>query len=778
MQQERKEIALKTQLRVHKKKLLKPRKILTKGVKMRIWGILALFLVIGFIFPVAGLVNAQIINGDFFKLKAQQQQLNDTVVPANRGIIYDRNMTVLAQSASAWKITFNPSEFAKFPDAAKEIVFDTLPEILGIERETLEEKAALTGYNNLTLVEKVEKDIRDKVLEFVKEPYESGKKGEKAVYYSSAIMVEDDVKRYFPYSTLASQILGCVGTDNDGLSGLESKYNDILKGIDGRLISTKANNTVIESIAYQTLYEPTQGTSLVLTIDETIQRYLEEALSECYETSNCLSATGIVMDVDTGAILAMSSQASFDSNDPYNIYDTRTVEKLNEIEDEAERKKAYTTAMYQQWRNRGVSDLYDPGSVFKVITMAAGLEENVVEYDETFNCSGSIQIMDRHYWCHNHSGHGTQTLTQGLMNSCNPYFITIGQRLGVETFYKYFEAFGFTEKTGIDLGAEALPKAGINYHSLKSMTKVNLASSSFGQSFQASPIQVLNAINAVVNDGKLMQPYIVAKTLDADGNVISETKPTVKRQVISESTSDKIIASMEQVSTAGTAKNSYVAGYRVAGKTGTSDVLGPTGATGEYIASFAGCAPANDPEISIIIVVNEPQGQTGGGAVAAPVAAEVIEKTLTYLNIERQYTESEKSKLDEQVPNLTGKTVSEARAALKELGLKIKVVGAGESVVSQMPAYSQYIPQGGVVVVYTDEEEAKTKVVVPDFTGMSVSQVNYEAVKLGINVKISGNSLSASGLTAYRQSIQPEKEVECGSTVTVYFRTTSGVSDH
>lgn len=778
MQQERKEIALKTQLRVHKKKLLKPRKILTKGVKMRIWGILALFLVIGFIFPVAGLVNAQIINGDFFKLKAQQQQLNDTVVPANRGIIYDRNMTVLAQSASAWKITFNPSEFAKFPDAAKEIVFDTLPEILGIERETLEEKAALTGYNNLTLVEKVEKDIRDKVLEFVKEPYESGKKGEKAVYYSSAIMVEDDVKRYFPYSTLASQILGCVGTDNDGLSGLESKYNDILKGIDGRLISTKANNTVIESIAYQTLYEPTQGTGLVLTIDETIQRYLEEALSECYETSNCLSATGIVMDVDTGAILAMSSQASFDSNDPYNIYDTRTVEKLNEIEDEAERKKAYTTAMYQQWRNRGVSDLYDPGSVFKVITMAAGLEENVVEYDETFNCGGSIQIMDRHYWCHNHSGHGTQTLTQGLMNSCNPYFITIGQRLGVETFYKYFEAFGFTEKTGIDLGAEALPKAGINYHSLKSMTKVNLASSSFGQSFQASPIQVLNAINAVVNDGKLMQPYIVAKTLDADGNVISETKPTVKRQVISESTSDKIIASMEQVSTAGTAKNSYVAGYRVAGKTGTSDVLGPTGATGEYIASFAGCAPANDPEISIIIVVNEPQGQTGGGAVAAPVAAEVIEKTLTYLNIERQYTESEKSKLDEQVPNLTAKTVSEARAALKELGLKIKVVGAGESVVSQMPAYSQYIPQGGVVVVYTDEEEAKTKVVVPDFTGMSVSQVNYEAVKLGINVKISGNSLSASGLTAYRQSIQPEKEVECGSTVTVYFRTTSGVSDH
>jgi stage V sporulation protein D (sporulation-specific penicillin-binding protein) len=364
------------------------------------------------------------------------------------------------------------------------------------------------------------------------------------------------------------------------------------------------------------------------------------------------------------------------------------------------------------------------------------------------------------------------------MNSCNPYFITIGRRLGVETFFKYFEAFGFTEKTGVDLGAEALPKAGVNYHSLEKMSPVNLASSSFGQSFQATPIQVLNAINAVVNDGKLMQPYIVAKTLDADGNVISETEPKVKRQVISESTSDLIIASMEQVSTKGTAKNSYVAGYRVAGKTGTSDVLGPTGATGEYIASFAGCAPANDPEISIIIVVNEPQGQTGGGAVAAPVAAEVIEKTLTYLNINRQYTDSEKDKLDKQVPNLAGKTVTEARAVLKEAGLKLKVVGSGDTVISQTPAYSQFVPVGGVVVVYTQENAEKTKVTVPDFTGMSVSQVNYEAVNRGINVKISGNSLSASGLTAYRQSIPADTEVEGGSTVTVYFRTTAGVSDH
>lgn len=769
---------LKNQLKIKKRYFFKPRKILTKGVKSRIWGVLAVFLVVGLVFPFIGLAKAQISQADMFKLLAEQQQLNDTTVPANRGIIYDRNMTVLAQSASAWKITMNPSELQHFPDEAKEIVFATMSEILDIDRATIEEKATKTGYNNLSLANKVEKDVRDRVLAFLETSYETGVKGEKPWYYSRVIRVEDDVKRYYPYSTLASQILGCVGTDNVGLSGLESKYNNMLTGVDGRLISTKANNSVMDSIAYQTLYEPTQGTSLVLTIDETIQRYLEEALYECYETSNCKSCTGIVMDVDTGAILAMSTQASFDSNDPYTIYDQRTVDNIALIEDETERKKAYNQAMYQQWRNRAVSDIYDPGSVFKVITMAAGLEENVVEYDETFNCSGSIRISDRRYFCHNHSGHGTQTLTQGLMNSCNPYFITIGQRLGVDTFYKYFEAFGFTERTGIDLGAEVLPKAGINYHLRENMTAVNLASSSFGQSFQASPIQVLNAINAVVNDGKLMQPYIVAKTLDEQGNVISETKPIVKRQVISESTSDLIIASMEEVSAKGTAKNSYVAGYRVAGKTGTSDVLGPTGATGEYIASFAGCAPANDPEISIIIVVNEPQGQTGGGAVAAPVAAEVIEKTLTYLNVERQYNESEKSKLDVEVPDLAGKTVSEARTELKKSDLKIKVVGSGETVISQMPAYSQFVPKGGVVVVYTQENIEKSKVTVPDFTGMTVSQVNYAASNLGLNVRISGNALSASGLVAYRQSVPKDKQVESGSTLTVYFRTMSGVSDH
>ncbi len=774
---------MRKSLKIKKRKFFKPRKILTKGVRMRIRGILIAFLIVGFLLPVGGLAYAQIIKGDYFKHLAQQQQLNDTVVPANRGVIYDRNMTVLAQSATVWKVTLNPNALSKLPVPAQEKVISVLARTLDMDPEEVREKASYTDYNNITVKTQLEKETRDRVLAFLKTTYtekilEGDKEKEKHYYYSSAVNVEDDVRRYYPYATLASQVVGCIGSDNNGLSGLEVKYNDILTGVNGRLISTKANNAVLKSISYQTLYEPKQGTSLVLTLDETIQRYLEESLIECYETSNCLTATGIVMDVDTGAILAMSSHGSYDSNDPYTVYDERTLEKVNAIEDEAKRKQAYKDAMYSQWKNRGVTDLYDPGSVFKVMTMAAGLEENVVEYDETFTCTGHIKVPGKGYNCHNHSGHGTQTLTQGLMNSCNPYFITIGQRLGKETFYKYFEAFGFTEKTGIDINGEAYPVAGANYYTDKTMTAVNLASASFGQTFQATPIQVLNAINAVCNDGKLMQPYIVEKTLDADGNIVSQTQPKVKRQVISESTSQKIVASMEEVSRAGTAKNSYVAGYRVAGKTGTTEILDANGTTGEYIASFAGCAPANNPEISIIIVVTEPQGQTGGGAVAAPVAAEVIEKTLTYLNVERQYNETEKEMLDEKVPELTGKTVSEARALLKETDLKIKVVGNGDTILSQMPAYSQYIPHGGVVVVYTEETQEVGKAVVPDFTGMTVSQVNYESVRLGINARISGNSLSATGLTAYRQSVQPGKEVEYGSTVTVYFRTTTGVSDH
>lgn len=735
--------------------------------------LLAIIIILGFGATIFGMGYSQLYKGDFFKTKAETQQLSDTAITAQRGIIYDANMSVLAQSASAWKISLNATAFAEIPAKAQEQVYSVLINTLGVTREYLENKASYKQYNSVSIKTKVEKEAKDKLEAFVKGTFIDKNNNEQS--FGSVVMIDEDVKRYYPYSTLASQILGFTGTDNNGLSGLESYYNSTLTGVDGRVISARSNSSVAQDIEYKSVYEAKQGTSLVLTVDETIQRYLENALSSCYETSKANSCTGIVMDVKTGAILAMSTKGDFDPNDPYTINDKRTIESINKITDTKEKEKAEEEAMYSQWRNRAISDTYEPGSVFKLITMAAGLEENVVKYDEKFTCTGSVNVADRIYSCHNTAGHGTQTLTEGLMNSCNPYFITIGQRLGVDTFYKYFEAFGFTEETGIDLPGEAIPKAGVTYFKKDTMTKVNLASSSFGQSFQITPIQMITAVNAIANDGKLMQPYIVSKTLDSDGNVILQNQPIEKRQVVSESTSEKIMASMEQVALNGTARNAYVAGYRVGGKTGTSDKLNNVG---QVVASFVGVAPTNDPRITVLIVVDEPEGATGGGAVAAPVAGEVIENTLTYLNVERQYNDSEKALLDVQVPSVTGDSVSEAKSSLEEGKFSVQIVGEGDKVLSQMPASGQYIPQGGVIVLYTEKQKKKLKTVVPDFTGMTITEANYAAVNAGINIKVSGNSLSEESMTAYRQSSLKGSEVESGSTVTVYFRTTSGVSDH
>lgn len=752
---------------------LRPKKIIMKNLQQRTMRLLAIIIILGFGATIFGMGYSQLYKGDFFKTKAETQQLSDTAITAQRGIIYDANMSVLAQSASAWKISLNATAFAEIPAKAQEQVYSVLINTLGVTREYLENKASYKQYNSVSIKTKVEKEAKDKLEAFVKGTFIDKNNNEQS--FGSVVMIDEDVKRYYPYSTLASQILGFTGTDNNGLSGLESYYNSTLTGVDGRVISARSNSSVAQDIEYKSVYEAKQGTSLVLTVDETIQRYLENALSSCYETSKANSCTGIVMDVKTGAILAMSTKGDFDPNDPYTINDKRTIESINKITDTKEKEKAEEEAMYSQWRNRAISDTYEPGSVFKLITMAAGLEENVVKYDEKFTCTGSVNVADRIYSCHNTAGHGTQTLTEGLMNSCNPYFITIGQRLGVDTFYKYFEAFGFTEETGIDLPGEASPKAGVTYFKKDTMTKVNLASSSFGQSFQITPIQMITAVNAIANDGKLMQPYIVSKTLDSDGNVILQNQPIEKRQVVSESTSEKIMASMEQVALNGTARNAYVAGYRVGGKTGTSDKLNNVG---QVVASFVGVAPTNDPRITVLIVVDEPEGATGGGAVAAPVAGEVIENTLTYLNVERQYNDSEKALLDVQVPSVTGDSVSEAKSSLEEDKFSVQIVGEGDKVVSQMPASGQYIPQGGVIVLYTEKQKKKLKTVVPDFTGMTITEANYAAVNAGINIKVSGNSLSEESMTAYRQSSLKGSEVESGSTVTVYFRTTSGVSDH
>lgn len=759
-------------LKKNKKGLLKPEKIIMKDLQKRAALALVIIMIAGFGLSIGRLGYVMLYRGEEFKTKAETQQLSDATVPAQRGVIYDRNMSVLAQSASAWRISLNAQEISKVSASVKQDVYSTLTSALGVTKEYLDERISY-GYNSVLVKSKVEKEAKDKIEALTKKKYLDSENETQS--YGNLVYIDEDVKRYYPYSTLASQILGFTGTDNNGIAGIEAYYDSTLTGVDGRIISARGNSTDAD-IEYKSVYEAKQGKSLVLTVDETIQRYLENALSSCYETSKAASCTGIVMDVKTGAILAMSTKADYDPNDPFTVYDKKTMESINKITNQEDRNSAEKNAMYVQWNNRAITDTYEPGSVFKVITMAAGLEENVVKYDEKFTCTGSIRVADRTYNCHNTAGHGTQTLTEGLMNSCNPYFITIGQRLGVDTFYKYFEAFGFTEKTGIDLPDEIAPQVGLNIFSKDKMTTINLASSSFGQSFEITPIQMITAINAIANDGKLMQPYLVSKTLDNNGNVVSTNEPVVKRQVVSESTSEKIMASMEQVALNGTAKNAYVAGYRVGGKTGTSDKLRDH--IGEVVASFAGVAPTDDPEITVLIVVDEPEGATGGGAVAAPVAGEVIEKTLAYLNVERRYNDSEKALLDVQVPGVTGKTIGDAQSLLENDKFSVSVVGDGDKVLSQMPAAGQYIPQGGVVVLYTDDQKKKLKVIVPDFTGMTISEANYAAINSGINIKVSGNSLSEESMTAYRQSSPKGTEIESGSTVTVYFKTNSGISDH
>ncbi len=751
--------------------------------------VIVFFLLVGLVFgpSIINLGRIQLVDSEKYKSQAEKNQLHDTELSAARGIIYDANGTVLAQSASVWKIYIKPGSIASYKNEEfKNDVCRQISALLGLDFESVKKKAETTKYSYLILKKKVEFEEKEKVAAFLKgyySYYETVKNDEgqlvqeeKKIYYSNAIGIDPDVKRYYPYGSLAANLIGFTGTDDIGRLGVELKYDSILTGTPGRIISAQNAKSDVMKQEYETIYDPVQGTSLVLTIDEVIQRYLEDSLEQVYIDSNGIGAYGVVMDVDTGAILAMANMGNFDLNSPNALTEEEKKTLLELYPDEEEREQAEEDLIYAKWRNFVVSDSYEPGSVFKIITAAAAVEENVLSDNFSYNCTGKIQVADRTIQCHNRDGgHGSQDLKHGLMNSCNPLFITVGQTLGKEKFIEYFEAFGFTEKTGIDLPAEAKPVAGVNYHSPESMGIVELSSSSFGQSFQVTPIQMVTAISAVANGGYLMQPYVVARQLDENGNVISETQPVIRRQVISEETAAEVADMMEGVVTSGTGKNAYVAGYRVAGKTGTSQKLGNKG---EYVASFGCFAPANDPEIAVLILVDEPQGQINGGQICTPVAAEVVEKTLEYMGVERQYNDKELEKLDTLTPSLVGKSTADASALLKEKGFEVKVVGGGDKVVSQMPSYNHSIPQGGIVVLYTEKESERVTVEVPDLTMMTLSAVNKYAASAGLNVKVSGNALNAGELVSYSQSIPAGQVVEYGTTVTVHFKSNTGVSDY
>ena len=742
--------------------------------------VLFLLCVIGLGACVVSLVNVQLVKGGEYREKAAQNQLQDTVIEAERGIIYDANMTPLAESTSAKIIYINPSVIENNPIIVDRIS-ERLSEILGVDKETIREKCARTGYNNVVIKSKVDVETANKVSEFLKESISyTNDKGEKfKKKFSYFVGINPDVKRYYSKPLLASSVLGFVNGENIGSYGVEQMYNSVLTGVPGRMITAKTGGTKSNSmpIEYKSIYDAKQGNSLVLTIDEYIQSCLENALQQAYVDTKCDTILGIIMDTDTGAILGMGSRGAgcFDLSDYYSIADKNKLAKLEAIEDEEKRAAEFKNERDTQWRNICISDTYEPGSVFKMFTAAALLEEGLITQDETFTCTGSVKAAGSSYNCHKHEGHGTQNLTKALMNSCNPFFITRGLRLEIDGFNRYFEAFGFLDKTGVDLPGERTSV----YFSIEDMILANVASASFGQTFEATPMQMITAVNAIANGGKLLVPYVVSKQLDVEGNVIKETKPTVKRQVISEETSEKVREMLELVVKEGTGKNAYVAGYRVAGKTGTSENLNTSenGVTKEYWASFACFAPANDPEITMLLVIDNPKGAHGGGAVAAPVASGIIENVMQYLNVEPQYTQDELEKMEIVAKDVVGKGVAEAKNILVSDGLNVKIKGDGDTVISQIPAGSQSVPKNGVVILYTSQESKNETVEMPDLTGLSVNEATARALAVGINIKISGNSLLASELVSYKQSIEKGTKTAYGTVVTVSFKSNTGISD-
>lgn len=720
--------------------------------------------VIAFLFSVDGarLAYLQLVSGSELAAKAESQQLSDTEIPAMRGTIYDSNGNVLAQSATVWDIYIDPSNIKS--EEKRDLVVNGLSDILDFDdeqkSELIEKSKKDTKY--AVVAEKIENDIKEEISSFISE----NKLG-------SIIGSQQATRRYYPYGTFASTVLGFTGDDNQGLSGLEAYYDEELTGTNGRIITVKDANQNKLPTDYETSIDAIDGNSLVLTINQTMQYYLEKGLKTTMEEYQCKGAYGIVMDCNTGGVLAMASLPDYDPNDPYTITYDKTLEDIDKIEDKDERSTALSVAIQNQWRNFTVSDTYEPGSVFKTFMASAALEENVVTLDTTYTCTGSIRVQDHIMNCHYHPGHGTQTFTQGLENSCNPFFITVGQKLGVHNYFKYFDAFGFTQKTGIDVPGEAAPQ----YYKEDQYGIVELSSASFGQTNSLTPIEVCTGLCAIANGGTLLKPYLVSEIKDQNGNTVSKNGRTEIRRVISEDTSEKVRTMMKSVVDNGTGKNGYVAGYNVGGKTGTSTKLAESqGGKTKYIVSFAAIAPSDDPQIAMLIICDEPNQDLGGGALCAPIAAEVIEQAMPELNIEPKYTDDELEKLSTNTPSVVGKDIKSAQQTITNSGLKVKVVGSGDKVLSQSPSAEALIPAEGTVVLYT-EENSKQTVKVPDFTGLTVSEANSVAASANLNIEITGNNLSAANIVAYRQSVNAETEVEAGTVVTVAFKNTTSVLD-
>ena len=700
-------------------------KATTSKMRGRMRIMLLLFMFCGFAVILVQLFKIQILDGEKYQSYAMRQQTRSTTLGAQRGTIYDRNMSALARSATVWNVCISPSQLDA--DTWDETA-QKLSEILEVDKAEILEKATdKTSYYKI-VKKGVERGVYDQVLAYTTEKEIDG------------VFAEEDAKRYYTYGSLASTVLGFCDYDNNGAYGLESYYNKTLSGQKGMVVSAKNAWGSDMPYKYQQKFEAQDGGSIVLTIDQSIQHFLERNLETAIVEHNIGNrAAGIVMNVKTGEILAMSTKPDFNPNDPYTLQDPAAQAQLAQYvegtkEYEAKRKELW----YDQWRNKAISDPYEPGSVFKIITSSTAIDNNLVRMDEHFYCTGSFSVSDRDIGCWKRGGHGDQNFIEGMKHSCNPVFIQLGQRIGGDRFYDYIENYGLGELSGIDLPGEA---NGIlqSRELLNKEGMVELASTSFGQTFKVTPLQLITATSAAVNGGKLMQPFVVKQVLDSQGNVTQTTQPVVRRQVISEETSATMRMLTEEVvaGEGGSGRFAAVPGYRIGGKTGTSQKLDLD--PNIHILSFVGFAPMNDPEIAVLVMLDEPElDDAFGSTIAAPIVGAVLSETLPYLGYEAEFTAEELAETEAEVPYLVGETPHDAQAKLTALGLKTRMVGTGMSVLRQIPQSGQTMSKGGTVIIYASEEEMSDAILVPDVVGMTAQAANAEIVGKGLNIELRG----------------------------------------
>lgn len=734
-------------------------------MRKRMLVFVAIFLVL-LVGVIGRIVYWQLFRAPELKTRGESQQMSRTNINANRGTIYDRNGKALAESAEVNTVICNPQQIKS--DDAAEIVSKYLSEILGLEYDEVYSKA--TKSNKYQRIKK-----RISVEETAEiEKIKNGDLGKELKEKFKGVYFETDSKRYYSFS-IAPHVIGFTGYDNNGLQGIEKTFDDALTGRAGGVFATRSASGIEMDYQYEEETRASKGADVVLTIDETIQHYLEKyleaAIKECALKEG---AAGIIMNPKTGEILAMVTKPDFNLNAPNNVeqfinqaYGLDQQESFvgyDSVDDEEAKEKAIAAMRNKMWRNKAISDTYEPGSTFKILTAAMALEENVVNLETPFYCPGFKQIADRKIRCHKVEGHGAETFLKGVQNSCNPVFMETAAKVGPDKFMDYFKAFGLTQKTNIELIGES---GSIFYQ--HRLSETDLATSAFGQGFSVTPIQMITAISSVINGGNLMKPQIVKEIRDENG-VIKSYQPQVVNKVISEETSKMMREILETVvsSPNGGGKNAYIKGYRIGGKTGTSE-KGRN--NNKRIASFVGFAPADDPEIICLIMLDEPQvANRYGGTIAAPIAGKVIEDTLEYMGVERQYTAEEAVEVTVNVPELRGLTVEAAKAETNKYNLSITVKGNGDTVVDQLPKPGATVTEGSTVIAYTEEQQGETLVTVPDVTGLSIEAAKKKLEVAGLNFEIVGAGLSnSSGAYAAKQSISPGEQVAAATVISVEF---------